>query len=111
MKFSKHEQEHIQIPQPKDFCRARREEKPRPVNPDSIKQRCIRDGVKKHPATIISHMKRHNMTYEEAIAYVPKTQRKAGQIGKKSSHWNKTTPGSPMENAIREGKAKRKEEE
>ena len=109
MKRTAHELANPIVGRTREFYFGRNLDTPRPINPNAISRRCEADGVTVSPAAIISRMRRHDLTYEEAIAYVPETHRKAGQIGKKTSYWNKTTPGSPLDQAAREGKVKPKE--
>lgn len=56
-------------------------------DPDSIKQRAERDGF--NGGTICSRMKRHNLTYEEAIVYVPEDKSAAARRGNRNSFWRK----------------------
>jgi len=102
MKILKHEQKPIET-----------RKKPRrpPPDPNSIEQRCKREGVKLHPSTIRNRMKDHNLTFEEAVAYKPTPRSKCGRIGKEKSVWALTTPGSTAEYQQRQGRKARFGEE
>ncbi len=79
----------------------------RPSDPNSIENRCKREGVKTHPRTIRSRMTQHDLTFEEAVAYKPQNSSMSGRKGKKGSYWNKTTPNSPEDHREAEGGRKK----
>lgn len=56
-------------------------------DPNSIKRRAERDGF--NGGTICSRMKRHGLTYEEAIVYVPEDKAQSARRGSRNSFWRK----------------------
>lgn len=71
---------------------------------DSIRHRCKELGVKVHPSTIQSRMKKYDMTFEEAIAYKPLTKSQAGRKAKRHSRWGKEIAADSEEYQLRQGR-------
>lgn len=75
---------------------------------DSIAAKCRAVGTKTPPGTIISRMKRHGISFEEALAWKPASGAEIGRKGKVCSHWKKVSPNSKLDRQIAEGNTERR---